>query len=393
MQSNRWLLPEGVQEVLAPESWRLETARRALLDLYWRWGYDLIRPPLIEYLDSLLTGAGHDLDLQTFKLVDQLSGRSLGVRSDMTTQTARIDAHRSVAHEPARYCYIGSILRTRPEQSGGSRSPLQIGAEMFGAADPASDLEIISLMLETLALMGIEHVTLDLGHVAIYRRLVARAGIDAELEPALFDIVQRKSLPDLAALHEQQKIDAQAQRWFADLIRLNGPARILEDAQQRLGGIDPAIDAAIADLRDMLERLQRLYPRTDLVLDLAELRGYRYKTGLLYAAFAPGIGRELARGGRYDDVGAVFGRARPATGFSTDLNLLTEIGEFAHKPQAGGIYAPADADPALQKEIRRLRRAGERVVVAMPGCSGAAEESGCDRMLKNSSGSWQVQSL
>lgn len=393
MQSNRWLLPEGVQEVLPPESWRLEAARRALLDLYWRWGYDLIRPPLIEYLDSLLTGAGHDLDLQTFKLVDQLSGRTMGVRSDMTTQTGRIDALRLTTRDPARYCYIGSILRTRPEQSGGSRAPLQIGAEMFGAADPASDLEIISLMLETLALMGVDRVTLDLGHVAIYRSLVEHAGIDADLELILFDIVQRKSLPDLAALHAQQKIDTQARHWFADLIQLNGPTCILDEAKQRLDGIDPAIDTAITDLRDILDRLQRLYPQTEIVLDLAELRGYRYKSGLLYAAFAPGVGRELARGGRYDDVGAVFGRARPATGFSTDLNLLAEIGGFAVGHRQGGIYAPADADPALSEEIRRLRQTGERVVVAMPDCTGAAQESGCDRVLENSSGRWQVQSL
>src|SRR5699024_11792889 len=172
MQANRWLLPEGVQEVLPPESWRLETARRKLLDLYWRWGYELIRPPLIEYLDSLLTGAGDDLDLQTFKLVDQLNGRTMGVRSDMTTQAARIDAHRATQPSTARYCYIGSILRARPEEPGGSRSPLLLGEETFGAAGTEGDLEIVSLMLETLALMGVDNATLDLGHVAIYRGLV-----------------------------------------------------------------------------------------------------------------------------------------------------------------------------------------------------------------------------
>ena len=187
MQSNRWLLPEGVQEMVPPESWRLEAARRQLLDLYWRWGYDLIRPPLIEYLDSLLTGAGHELDLQTFKLTDQLNGRMMGVRSDMTTQATRIDAHRLQAVGPARYCYIGSILRTRPEEPGGSRSPLQVGAEKFGDAHIDSDLEIVSLMLETLTLMGIDNACLDLGHVAIYRRLVAHADMPADLEPQLFD--------------------------------------------------------------------------------------------------------------------------------------------------------------------------------------------------------------
>src|SRR5699024_125573 len=177
MQSNRWLLPEGVQEVLPPESWRLEKARRALLDLYWRWGYDLIRPPLIEYLDSLFTGAGGDLDLQTFKLTDQLNGRMMGVRSDMTTQTARIDAHRLATYRPARYCYLGSILRTRPEEPGGSPSQLQVGVEIFGSAHIAPDLAIVSRIVATLPLIGIANTTLDLGHVAIYRALIQHAGI------------------------------------------------------------------------------------------------------------------------------------------------------------------------------------------------------------------------
>lgn len=207
MQSNRWLLPEGVQEMVPPETWRIEAARRQLLDLYWRWGYDLIRPPLIEYLDSLLTGAGHELDLQTFKLTDQLSGRMMGVRSDITTQATRIDAHRLQAIGPARYCYIGSVLRTRPEEPGGSRSPLQVGAEKFGDAHIDSDLEIVSLMLETLTLMGIDNACLDLGHVAIYRRLVAHAEMSAELEPVLFDVIQRKSGPDLDAMAAAGRID------------------------------------------------------------------------------------------------------------------------------------------------------------------------------------------
>src|SRR5699024_10176996 len=215
---------------ISPESWRLEAARRALLDLYWRWGYDLIRPPLIEYLDSLLTGAGDDLDLQTFKLVDQLNGRTMGVRSDMTTQAARIDAHRTAQPGTARYCYIGSILRARPEEPGGSRSPLQLGVEMFGAGDIEGELEIVSLLLETQALMGADNATLDLGHVAIYRGLVQHCGVTATLEPELFDIVQRKSLPDLQALHAAAQLDDTAYRRFADLIELNGSASILDQA-------------------------------------------------------------------------------------------------------------------------------------------------------------------
>ena len=392
MQSNRWLLPEGVQEMVPPESWRLESARRQLLDLYWRWGYDLIRPPLIEYLDSLLTGAGHELDLQTFKLTDQLNGRMMGVRSDMTTQATRIDAHRLAATGPARYCYIGSILRTRPEEPGGSRQPLQVGAEKFGDAHIDSDLEIVSLMLETLGLMGIDNACLDLGHVAIYRRLVAHAEMPSDLEPQLFDVVQRKSRPDLDALAASGRLDAQSHARFSHLIELNGAPSVLADARDALAGIDPGIDAALDRLGEMIELLANHYPQVPLFLDLAELRGYRYKTGLLYAAFAPGLGRELARGGRYDNVGTAFGRPRPATGFSADLNLLAALGHFDGGVQGGAIHAPAGSDPELLASVRRLRATGERVIVATPD-TGDAIDDGCDRTLEYIDGRWDVRPL
>lgn len=393
MQSKRWLLPEGVQETVPPESWRLEAARRALLDLYWRWGFDLIRPPLIEYLDSLLTGAGHELDLHTFKLTDQLNGRMMGVRSDMTTQATRIDAHRLAASGPARYCYIGSVLRTRPDEPGGSRSPLQVGVEKFGDAHLHSDLEIVSLMLETLHVMGIERTYLDLGHVAIYRRLVELAEVDAEFEPTLFDVVQRKSRPDLDSLLADGRLDVMLHDRLAALIGLNGPATILDEARSTLGDIDRVIDDALDEISNMVVLIQAHYPDMPLFLDLAELRGYRYKTGLLFAAFAPGLGRELARGGRYDDVGSAFGRPRPATGFSADLNLLAALGDFTDDRQSGGIFAPADNnDDALLAEIRRLRSAGERVVTATPAHT-EIDGSGCDRILESSDGRWQVRPL
>ncbi|MGB7754592.1 MAG: ATP phosphoribosyltransferase regulatory subunit [Salinisphaera sp.] len=393
MQSKRWLLPEGVQETVPPESWRLEAARRALLDLYWGWGYELIRPPLIEYLDSLLTGAGHELDLHTFKLTDQLNGRMMGVRSDMTTQATRIDAHRLAATGPARYCYIGSVLRTRPDEPGGSRSPLQVGVEKFGDAHLHSDLEIVSLMLETLHVMGIERAYLDLGHVAIYRRLVAVAEVSADFEPTLFDVVQRKSRPDLDRLAADGRLDAVLHDRLAALIGLNGPASILDEARAALGGIDDGIDHALAETADMVALIEAHYPDMPLYVDLAELRGYRYKTGLLFAAFAPGLGRELARGGRYDDVGSAFGRPRPATGFSADLNLLAALGDFTDDRPAGGIFAPSDNnDESLLAEIRRLRAFGERVVVATPAHT-ETTGSGCDRILEQIDGTWQVRPL
>lgn len=390
MQSKRWLLPEGVQEMVPPESWRLESARRELLDLYWRWGYDLIRPPLIEYLESLLTGAGHELDLQTFKLTDQLNGRMMGVRSDMTTQATRIDAHRLQATGAARYCYIGSVLRTRPEEPGGSRSPLQVGAEKFGDAHIDSDLEIVSLMLETLALMGIDSICLDLGHVAIYRRLVAIAGIPRDFEPSLFDVVQRKSRPDLDSLAASGRLDALSHKRFARLMELNGPVDVLDEARGALSGIDAEIDAALERMRAMAELVTTHYPDVPVFLDLAELRGYRYKTGLLFAVFAPGLGRELARGGRYDGVGAAFGRPRPATGFSADLNLLAALGRFDSAIRCGGIHAPPGSDAQLLAAVRRLRADGERVVVATPE---SQADSGCDRILEYIDGRWDVRPL
>lgn len=390
MTSNRWLLPEGVQEVLPPESWRLEAARHRLLELYWRWGFDLIRPPLIEYLDSLLTGAGHNLDLQTFKLTDQLSGRMMGVRSDMTTQAARIDAHRLPADGPARYCYIGSVLRTRPEEPGGSRSPLQIGVELFGHAGPDADLEVISLMLESLRAMGIGDAYLDLGHVAVYRALVARAGIDGDTEAELFDVMQRKSRPDLRAMIDQGRLPAGPGGWFETLIDLNGDAGVLDDAAA-LAGVDPGIERALAELRDMSRRLARHYPDVPLYIDLAELRGYRYKTGMVFAAFAPGHGRELARGGRYDNVGAAFGRARAATGFSADLNLLAAIGEPPARPPFRAVFAPAGDDPDLLAAIRRLRAEGRRVVTGLPGDELDAAAAGCDEVLVHETGEWRCR--
>lgn len=389
MQSNRWLLPEGVQETLPPESWRLEAARRRLLDLYRRWGFDLIRPPLIEYLDSLLTGAGHNLDLHTFKLTDQLSGRMMGVRSDMTTQAARIDAHRIKVQGPARYCYIGSVLRTRPDESGGSRAPLQIGVELFGHAGSDSDLEVLSLMLETLSEMGISGAYLDLGHVGVYRSLVEHTGIGADTEAQLFDIMQRKSAPDLRALIEQGLLSAQAGQWFATLIELNGGKEVLAQARAAFANLDERIPEALATLEAMTERLARHYPEVPVYIDLAELRGYRYKTGVVFAAFAPGLGRELARGGRYDNVGAAFGRPRPATGFSADLNVLAGLGEFADTDQAAGIFAPADDDADLLAQIRRLRASGRRVIVALPGQAPQDAKAGCNEQLVWQDGQWR----
>ena len=331
MGLDRWLLPEGVEEILPPESWRLEAMRRRLLDLYRRRGYELIVPPLIEYLDSLLTGAGHDLELQTFKLTDQMSGRLMGVRADMTPQAARIDANRLKSGGPARLCYIGTVLRTLPDGLGGSRCPQQVGVELFGEPGIEGDLEIVSLMLETLAACGIRNVHLDLGHVGIYRALAAQAGFSDEQEEELFGVLQRKSRPDLEAFLRAHRPPGRTNRWLESLIELNGDTTMLASARQQLKGAGRAVSSALDVVERMAECLRKQAPKVPLHVDLAELRGYRYKTGVVFAAFVPGQGRELARGGRYDAAGRVFGRARAATGFSADMAMLLRLS----RPVAG----------------------------------------------------------
>ncbi len=325
MGSDRWLLPEGVEEILPPDSWRLEAMRCRLLDLYRTRGYELIVPPLIEYLDSLLTGAGHDLELQTFKLTDQMSGRMMGVRADMTPQAARIDASRLKSKGPTRLCYIGTVLRTLPDGLGGSRCPQQVGVELFGEPGIEGDLEIVSLMLETLTACGARNLHLDLGHVGIYRALAAQAGFSGEQEEELFGVLQRKSRPDLEDFLRAHKPAANAARWLGALIDLNGDAEVLQRAREQLKGAGRTVASALDTIEQMAARVQRRMPKVTLHVDLAELRGYRYKTGMVFAAFVPGQGREVARGGRYDAAGKVFGRARAATGFSADLAVLLRL--------------------------------------------------------------------
>lgn len=338
MGSDRWLLPEGVEEILPPDSWRLEAMRRRLLDLYRTSGYELIVPPLIEYLDSLLTGAGHDLELQTFKLTDQMSGRMMGVRADMTPQAARIDASRLKSKGPTRLCYIGTVLRTLPDGLGGSRCPQQVGVELFGEPGIEGDLEIVSLMLETLTACGARNLHLDLGHVGIYRALAAQAGFSGDQEEELFGVLQRKSRPDLEDFLRAHKPSGNTARWLGSLIDLNGDVTVLTRAREQLKGSGRTVMSALDTVEQMIARIQRRMPKMPLHVDLAELRGYRYKTGMVFAAYVPGQGREVARGGRYDAAGKVFGRARAATGFSADLAVLLRL-----------------APPAVRKAARRKK--------------------------------------
>lgn len=325
-----WMLPDGMEEALPQQAWRAEGLRRALLDHYRAAGYELILPPFLEHLDSLLTGAGADLDSLTFKLTDPASGRLLGLRSDMTPQAARIAARHFADTPVVRLCYLGTVLRTRPDALGGPRSPRQVGCELFGtpAGEGASgaDLEVLSLMLDTLRLAGVADVHLDLGHVGVYRAVVDRLALSAEDETALFDILQRKSRPELSAFTAALGIAAEAAAALQALTGLHGDVSVLQSAARTLSGYGDGVTLALRTLDQVIAAISRQHAGLPIHLDLAELRGARYHTGLTFAAFAPGHGRELARGGRYDGVGGEFGMARPATGFSADVNELLRLG-------------------------------------------------------------------
>lgn len=385
VNKNRWLLPEGIEEILPPQAQYLESLRRTLLDAYAGWGYELVIPPFIEYLDSLLTGTGNDLDLQTFKLTDQLSGKLMGVRADITPQVARIDAHQLKRQTPTRLCYIGTVLHTRSDGFAGSRSPLQVGLELYGHAGVDSDIEVLQLMVETLAVTGIKAPYIDLGHVGIFRGLAAQAVLDGQAEAELFDALQRKARPEIEVLLQG---DSTAEQMLRALMDLNGGPEVLTAARRVLIEAAPPVQAALDNLIQIAEGIQRRVPGLSLHFDLAELRGYHYHTGAVFAAFVPGQGQAIAQGGRYDDIGRVFGLARPATGFSADLKTLASLSPLP--PRDSGILAPVDDDPALQACVRALRAGGERVTRALPGQTGGAAEMGCDRVLVLNAGHWDV---
>jgi len=390
----RWLLPEGIEEALPDTAWRLERLRRGVLDLYARWGYDLVIPPLIEYLDSLLIGAGHDLELDTFKLVDQLSGRMMGVRADMTPQVARIDAHRLAHDAPTRLCYLGAVVHTRPGPFGGGRSPLQLGAELYGHRGLEADLEVLELLLATLDEAGIPApVSLDLGHVDIFRGLAAATGLAPDDEAAIFEMLQRKSVPEIEARLDAIELDPAVDRMWRTLPDLHGGREVLARARKVLAPAGDAVVEAIDHLARLGEVLAARRADVQLHFDLAELRGYHYHTGVVFAAYVAGEGEEIARGGRYDGIGAAFGRARPATGFSTDLRRLAAIGTDDTLDWPGAIAAPADPDPELARQVADLRASGERVVALLPGQQQGPEALGCDRQLVQRDGNWIVEEL
>lgn len=392
MNRERWLLPDGIDEILPPDSWVVESLRRELLDLYKSWGYDLIMPPLVEYIESLLTGSAADLDLKTFKLIDQQSGRMMGVRADITPQAARIDAHKLRRNAPVRLCYLDAVLHTRAEGFASSRSPLQVGAELFGHSGIDSDVEILCLMLETLEKTGIKDVHIDLGHVGIFRALAQDAGLDEEQETHLFDAMQRKALPEIAEQLDALNLDNKDRECLSRLACLHGDESILTEAHELLDDAGDKVCAALNNLEQIAVLVKQRMPDVSLFFDLAELRGYAFHTGVVFAAFVAGSGQELARGGRYDDIGDVFGRTRAATGFSADLKVLLAVADVSQSSWCRGILAPADQNVDLLQTIQDLRRSGERVVCELAGAENATVIC-CDRVLEQQHGQWVVVKL
>ena len=386
-----WILPEGIEEILPEQAARFEAMRRLLLDIYTRWGYELVMPPTIDFIESLLTGTGHDLDLQTFKLVDQMSGRTLGLRADMTPQVARIDAHQLQRDVPTRLCYIGTVLRTRPESIGDSRSPLQVGAELYGHAGIASEVEIIGLMLQTFSALDIDEIYLDLGNVDIYRGLAKQAGLSEENESLLFDMLQRKAVTEINTLLETLNLDASMKTMLAGLSSLSGGKEVFEKARVLLADADATVMQAVDYLEQTaeltLQRFGHQISQANVHFDLSELQGYHYKTGVVFAAFVPQLGQAIARGGRYDDIGQVFGRARAATGFSTDLKILNQLSKKQFDSPAK-IFAPIDAE---QTKIAALRAEGRVVIEQLPGQQADAVAMGCNKSLSLVDGKWIVK--
>jgi len=379
-----WLLPEYIADALPAEALHIERLRRILLDRLASHGYELVMPPLLEYLDSLLTGTGQDLDLKTFKLADQLSGRTLGIRADITPQVARIDAHLLNRAGVTRLCYCGSVLHTLPATIAASREPLQIGAELYGYAGIEADLEIIRQLAASLEAAGVPATRLDLGHVGIFSALAEAAGLDAVREHHLLTLLQAKDGPGVAAFCAA--LPEPFAGALARLPSLYGDADVLRRAASELPAL-PAIRMAL----ESLEQIIGAAPELPFSIDLSDLRGYQYHNGVVFAAYRADYPAAIACGGRYDGAGEIFGRARPATGFSFDLRELARLAP--HQPSGSAILAPhAGSDVALRQKISALRAAGEIVIELLPG-ERLAEGPRCERQLRPAGCQWIIDAI
>ena len=400
MKIDPWLLPDGVEEVLPVEALVVEKLRRDLLDLYKSWGYELIIPPLLEFTDSLLSGVGGDLNLLTLKVTDQLSGQLMGLRADITPQAARIDAHSYVKKGPNRLCYIDHVLHARPKSPLAVRTPLQVGVELFGETGLAGDIEVISLLLASLQEVGMavggeqageRKVTLGLGHTGLCRALLGGFKLSCHQENEFLDLLQTKDEAEINHWIRCNLDSAQAASWLSCLSGLCGDASILEVACEQLAGAPTEALAAIDELATVSALLNQRCSRVNLYFDLGEFRGYDYHTGIVFAAYVDGFGDAIASGGRYDHIGEVYGRARPATGFG--FNLTSVLPLLSVTEELSGIYAPPTDDPDQWQAVQALRRQGERVVCGLSEQPPDLQELRCDRLLVLDEGQYRVQSV
>jgi len=385
-----WLLPDGIDEVLPEQARFIEKSRRELLDLYNSWGYDLVIPPMVEFSESLLSGFGSDLDLVTFKLTDQLSGRMMGIRADITPQAARIDAHSLNRQGPSRLCYAGTVLQTKPRAPLESRTPISIGVELFGEAGIGADIEVIELFLKTLETAGIDQVHLDIGHVDILRGLLVGSKLSNIQETELFELLQRKANAELDAWIAENIADSKLAGWLKSLPALSGSVDVLAEARSRLAGAPEPVIAALDQLNKIVDALSN--QSVTIYLDLGDLAGYRYHTGIVFAAYKQGYGKALGNGGRYDNIGEAFGRARTATGFAFDLKSLVANG-VTEQQTLLGIFVPSNTDTQCDDMVAQLREQGERVVQGFDGQVPSFKEINCDRQLVKKGDQYQIEKI
>ena len=389
---NHWQLPQGIEEIMPPHAMQLEYLCRDTIDLCVSWGYQLVIPPLVEYIESLLTGTGEDMNLQTFKLIDQMSGRMLGIRADTTPQVARIDARNLKSDKPTRLCYLGLVLHTLPENTGDNRSPLQAGAEIYGHESVESDAEIICLALAILKLAGIHKAYIDLGHVGIYQEVVSWVKLNKKQDSQLLNILKRKALSELEVLIAEWKLSAVAGDMLKTLMNIDSSKNIMRNAKQNLARAGKKVCDYLDELQGIADSVYQKWPNANLNFEFAELRGYHYHTGMVFTVYTPNSGQSIALGGRYNDIGSAFGRSRPATGFSTDIKTLMSLSNIQPEIKYA-IYAPISNDPALFKKIEELRQQGEIVIQELPKQNATAAEMNCDRFLKLKNSIWTVVAI
>lgn len=388
--ADRWLLPDGIEEILPDEARPIDLLRRRLVELYRTWGYDMVIPPLLEYTDSLLIGLGRDVDLLTFKVTDQLTGRTLGLRADITPQTARMDAHSFKREGANRLCYAGHVVHTKPKNPLATRTPIQAGVEFYGEPGLAADTEVVSLLLESLRTAGLPKLHIDLGHVGIYSALIAKAEVSDAQKDVFFAMLQRKAVAEIEAWVADNIADTTLAKVLLALPGLAGAKDILDQARDLFAAVSSDAVNAVDELAAVAEVIQTRYPEAELYFDLGELRGYHYLTGLVFAAFAPGYGNPIASGGRYDHIGEVFGRSRPATGFAVDITALSKLGLLS-APQTGLIGVVDDGSAEQWQKVAELRDSGERVVSASSPEEFAA--LGCDQVLEKQGDTFTVSAL